>query len=472
MKKFYAILLVIFMASGLKAQLPDGSIAPDFEITDINGNTHRLFDILNEGKTVVLDIFATWCGPCWSYHTQHVLEDFYQAHGPNGDNTAYVIAIEGDGSTNMDCIFGNEGCNDFSIGDWTDGISYPIADATSVANAYSISYYPTIYMIHPTREVNEIGQLSAGELEIALSTRPSLSAGINPAVTRFTGFNGSVCNDLWVTAPSYLVNNLGEETITDADLTISKNGEVIYEETFSGEATPYAVITSIQLPTQIIMENTVFQFELSNINGDPNETLYHHAHVTVETDNQINVSATTGDDAVAGANYFVITAPNGDFIAVENLNENNKTYNFNYSLDEMGCYSFFIYDNGGDGMKGDVLVTDNAGHVIFENTGFGAEANNDFNVASILSSTEDPFENISFAMFPNPAIEVLNINTDLKLDGNIDIFLNSVSGQKIQVPYRADNGFIQVELNDLQSGVYLINIATDEGILSRKFLKK
>ena len=161
MKKYirtlsFAILYILSVDS--TAQLPNGSIAPNFTATDINGDTYNLYELLDAGNTVILDFFATWCGPCWTYKESGILDDIWNIYGPNGTGDVYVFSLESDGSTTSADLYGT-GSN--TIGDWVTGTPYPVFDnVQSIFNAYGNTYFPTIYTVCPDHTLVESGQAS------------------------------------------------------------------------------------------------------------------------------------------------------------------------------------------------------------------------------------------------------------------------------------------------------------------------
>jgi peroxiredoxin len=141
-----------FAASAAAPAAAKGHSAPDFVLTDLQGNTVKLSDL--RGKAVVLNFWATWCPPCKAEIPWFV--DLQKRYGAQG---LQVVGV------NMDD--GDE--NDVQKFAAQNAINYPILlGQDKVADAYGgIDYLPTTFYIDRNGVVIErvFGQPERDEIE-------------------------------------------------------------------------------------------------------------------------------------------------------------------------------------------------------------------------------------------------------------------------------------------------------------------
>lgn len=109
-----------------------GNQAPDFELTDIDGQKFQLSDF--KGKVVVIDLMATWCGPCIT-EMGH-LRDIYSEYS---SEDLVIISIDVDDTETIAQL------SDFRStygDDWTFA-----ANGGSVGQTYQATGIPKIYII-------------------------------------------------------------------------------------------------------------------------------------------------------------------------------------------------------------------------------------------------------------------------------------------------------------------------------------
>jgi len=113
---------------------PEKQAAPDFTVYDGDGNAHKLSDF--RGKPVILNFWASWCGPCKSE-----MPDFDEKYQEYGQQVHFLMVNLTDGSQET-----VETASEFIAGQ---GYTFPVYFDTDMegAIAYGVNAVPVTYLI-------------------------------------------------------------------------------------------------------------------------------------------------------------------------------------------------------------------------------------------------------------------------------------------------------------------------------------
>ena len=206
-----------------QAQTPDYNVYPGGLMLDEFGTGGPIWDIdsiLDSGTPVIIDMFAVWCSPCWSYHNAGTLETVWNTigYGTGGSGDVMIFGVEADGSTPEADMDGGG----ISLGDWVSSVDYPMMNDNSIAGLMNLAYYPTLLLICPDRKVTEVGQATASAWTTAVNNCGVLSTNSNDlriisneSVTTMTSCGGGGTNATFeVVIQNYSTANVtGSKTI-------------------------------------------------------------------------------------------------------------------------------------------------------------------------------------------------------------------------------------------------------------------
>ncbi|MEK3977894.1 thiol-disulfide oxidoreductase ResA [Psychrobacillus sp. FSL K6-2836] len=158
-KRFYMRLVLLILMVGVitftiysnlskekNSVLQVGDEAPDFVLTDMNGERHQLSDYRGQG--VFLNFWGTWCKPC---EREFPLMD--QQYQKVQDEGLQILAV-------------NIGESDFAVQKFIDrlNLSFPVLidHNKSVMETYNINPLPTTFLVNPEGKIEKIitGEMS------------------------------------------------------------------------------------------------------------------------------------------------------------------------------------------------------------------------------------------------------------------------------------------------------------------------
>ena len=438
-------LMFYFISQVLIAQIPNGNIAPNFTLTDIDGNTHELYDYLNQGKSVLLDFFAVWCSPCQS-HAQ-TLENAFQTYGPNGDNSMMFLSLEAeDATTDAQCI-------NYGGFPWSSIISYPIVNTTgSIPYQYNINYYPSVFIVCPDRTITEVGQIGLNGIGNFVDNNCEMIIYENDLSVKNISVNLQNCGA--GAHPIVEIENVGTNTVSNLEIQLFSNGVLVESIVWQDNINPnqsasieFSLLTNSSLYSNnievIIQEddntannNLTSQFNLYQfINGAIDFTLY-----LDQQPGQISWELLDAYENVLyeGSGYGMA------------LGEEYESFD----LPSEACYTFNIFDSNGEGS---VAYSLSNGANTINGNDIGSSESVNFYIGQILGCTEQ---------------EAINFNPNAtQNDGSC---ITPITSQQINLPlgWGIFSTYIETEnmnvinfLSDIQSHVILVKNFLGEAYL-------
>ncbi len=473
MKQFFSFLAAATISLGAFAQLPNGSVAPDFTATDINGVEHNLYSLLDSGYSVILDFSATWCGPCWSYHQAGTLETIHETYGLEGSNEVRVFYLEADDNT-TDADLNGTGTN--TAGDWVTGTQYSIIDnAGSIFDDYNGAYYPTIYTVCPNRILTESGQVdvAAHASIFQQATCQPASENNDPSLIGYTGDVLS-CGGTPVTLSVNLMNN-GLEPLTACTITAYDGATAVGSVDWTGSLGTYE-FEDVVVTTTSVASDTNFSIEVSSEDENGINNAVDASVITaVESTNNVRLNLLT--DAYPGETTWALLDDALNVVAQGGpYTTPGQQITIDWTLD-LGCYTFVIEDAYGDGLHaswyngsgpdGNFSLDAMDGSAV-SSTLLSSYSPDEFAVlvmpfeVNSVSNVEEATLSSAVIMFPNPTSGLSNIQFTSAFAAKASLEVVNLLGERVIMEdfgiLPAGSHRVELNLEAFEAGLYLVNV--------------
>jgi len=449
--------------------------ATDFTLTDIDGTTH------------------------WNFHQTRNMNTAHTLYGADGANEMVFLFLEIDNTSNLGEL---EGMGLNTQGNWLNETDFPIIDnAQDVADDYGISNVPTVIAVcadMTTMDLFTAGYPTPQSMYIAHNACTPASLANDLSIIDIN--NETSCGEL---QPELVLMNTGTDTINAAQIEFISGMQVdtadwtgtlapkeYAELTFSTSITEATSITANILTTNGVADGNSFT---KNIEIAPLQ-FAERIIITIQTDGfgcetqwdlfnpAGNVVLTGGNiNATAGNRSIEYDADTGECGTAGYANNSSFIASFPASdtlLVESGCYEFHIVDDWGDGMccnfgEGSYTITNQNGTVLASGGDFGAEERIILNIDNgITVDTQEPIDQNTLQVFPNPAQDNFNISFDLNETSEVSVSLYNALGQRVQylqnTRYSAGQNNIQINTRNLPSGLYFATLHTENGDFSKR----
>lgn len=279
-------------------------------------------------------------------------------------------------------------------------------------------------------------------------------------------------------SPRVSITNEGASNLTTLEINYVINDEGINTFNWSGDLS-YGEVEEVDLPAVPfeIMEDNNLMVYTTNPNGNPdedpvNDTTYTSFTSAIEVIPDIHLYLKLDDNPEETTWELKNSA--GDVMYSGGPYANPGLFvQETFALTEDDCYTFYIYDEGGNGIEspGFFKLMDGSFGMIYENNAFST-ANESMQFAIDLVGIENPATNKSFNVYPNPFNDFTNVQFTLNEKSEVEVAMYNVIGKQVYhsdlQTLNAGQQNILIDASKLDSGIYFITLIKGGEISSQK----
>jgi hypothetical protein len=285
----------------------------------------------------------------------------------------------------------------------------------------------------------------------------------------------SVCLESF--APKVKIANYGLDNLTSLDIVMQMNNEPSVTYNWTGNLT-FLESEIVELPeiSFTILTSNTFSVTCENPNGQPDQFPSNNTKVISVADapNVTSpVSLALKLDGNPGQTTWTLL--NSDGIGLYSggpYTQPNQFITQTFALTNTDCYTFIIYDSGGDGLTGAGIykLAYNGSTIFAQGKDFGFEEQVEFGIG--LTGIDEMSADLAFSVSPNPIRNNASVSFDLTKNSSVQLSVYNATGklvfETLEKEFTVGSHSIIFENDNLSAGIYYFQLTSGGSLNTQK----